>query len=206
MNDFDKPEAASDAQLPAIYDSVDSRTHPDDAILLNPQIELTTGRAVRANRRGDAIRHAFPSGSLIEQCAGWTYVHTGTTKLASQGHVRLVKRRAHSSCCSPKSKRQHAIMAQFLARAYAATAQDAEVVITVKEWVLILDLKTAISDRIRNLLEPNLFDENLELALSVFGAGFAAGRDSGLAHCPLPFAAACVTPADEAAIRMLGKN
>jgi len=101
---------------------------------------------------------------------------------------------------------QCAIQANAVTYTHTTAAQDAEVIIPIVKWIIFLNGKTTVVNRVGGLSKTYLIDNFLELATGIIGTVSAARGYTDLAYCPHVFLALVVLIAEEAACRMLAQK
>ncbi len=144
---------------------------------LDPAAESAEG----AGRHLETVRFAVPLGGLFGQGAGRTDRHAGAAELTSGFDVITAESGADPRARSPVLEREDGGAAHLLAHPDAAPAEDAYIIVSVEEGVVVFGLVTVIKDRIVDFIDTEPVYQVLQVALAVVRAVTATGRDPRLA-------------------------
>ena len=201
-----KAEAAAYAQLAVVDLDVVGGAHRGECAVLVRQLHLTSEAAERAGRGDGSVGPAIPLGDLVGQCPRGADRHARAAELTAGLHVRAAEGRPDQRGRAAVLEGEHGGATHLGTHPYAASAQDAEVVVAVEERVVVLDLEAPVEDRVTDSAHAEPLHHRLQLALSVLGAVATAGRDAGLADRRLTAAALLLLVADEAAEGVLRED
>jgi hypothetical protein len=146
-------KTAADTELAIIGWGAVMTHRADNPAVLDLHVNRATYRTIRANTGDDACRYTLPLAALVGERSRWTDIHACSAELAVCFKVWPAKRCANDGLTAAICECKNSSVAYVLADTYAASAEDAEVVITIEEGIIILDGQSAIRDGIGDVAE-----------------------------------------------------
>jgi hypothetical protein len=199
-------EPALDAGLTSVDFFLLRGDDVQDFSLFDIDLDPATQAAERTNGFSRSFRKGFRPDGSFHQGAGRTDIDTGSAELAAGFPERPSQRRPHLSLRTAKNKRDGRGAPDFMTDAYAPAAENAEVVVPVKEGIILPDVQTAVERREIDLFNSNGFSHFLELATRVVGTEDAARNFPRFPYGGFFFLASVFLKTDEAGVRMFGKD
>jgi hypothetical protein len=95
-------------------------------------------------------------------------------------------------------------VSNILADTYTASAEDAEVVIAVEEWVILFDRKSPIGDGIGDLAQFQIVHQFRQVTLAVVGTVLASRGHGCFTDCGLEIITIASAFAHQTGVWMLG--
>jgi hypothetical protein len=138
VNDVYHAKATADTELSIIGRAIIMADHSDNAVVLDLHIYHTVYGTVRTDARDYVCWYAFPFAAFVGERSCWTDIHACSTELAICFQVRPAECSADNRLTATIRECKNSSVAYILADTHTASAEDAEVIVAVEEWVVIL--------------------------------------------------------------------
>ena len=131
------------------------------------QIDLTANAAEQTCCLHYFLGWLVVTAEPVAQCAGRAEVNTGTAELAARFQMGEIECRAHHGIWTAVMEFEGVCLPDFLTDPYTPAAQNAQVVITVKERIITLDIEISVPEIERYVLYPEFSNQILKLAVVI---------------------------------------
>ncbi|GAH35712.1 unnamed protein product [marine sediment metagenome] len=139
MDKFSDTETPFDTCLTMIGHTIWSGDGSGYFLILDLELELAANPTIWASSEYLAVRQTLPLTSSLRQGSGRAGIDASSAEFAAYFLKWAIESRAYQSVAPPVGKRDGSHLAYLLAHADAATAKDAQVIISVEERVISIN-------------------------------------------------------------------
>ena len=125
-------------------------------LILDLELELAANSTIWASSNYFTVRQALPLISSFHQGSGRTSINTSSTEFTAYFLKRLIESGAYQSFTPSIGKGDGSHLTYLLTHAGAATTKNAQVIISVEEWVFPVNGELLISIRESYFLQSDI--------------------------------------------------